>query len=41
MMKRIAEGATRILLACGATDFSKTDPRTGCGCQSQLQAGSL
>ena len=26
MMKRIAEGATRIFLACGATDFRKQIP---------------
>lgn len=26
MMKRIAEGATRIFLACGSTDFRKQIP---------------
>ena len=26
MMKRIAEGATRIFLACGTTDFRKQIP---------------
>ena len=26
MMKRIAEGATRIFLACGTTDFRKQTP---------------